>query len=217
MLKEVTEGIETDNHREDAEEEKSPMDAEDNEAPRDFSQPPTNQTFHNEAVFTNPFHVPRLPPPRGHLYYYCHEQVAPPFYRYPLPGRFPHNRMRGEFPNRFFRPEYYDLASYNETSTPHPLPIPRQRTPTEENVRLDTPQNSKNISETNLKVNMAGDKPNVIIVKRHESEKPIGKLIPRQVSKRKVLPEGLLGKVTQTTRDSVNEELRRQAFVLGKF
>ena len=54
------------------------------------------------------------------------------------------------------------------------------------------------------------------VVKKNYSQKPAaGKLIPRQVTKRKVLPEGLLGKVTQTTKDSVNEELRKKAFILG--
>ena len=83
--------------------------------------------------------------------------------------------------------------------------------------RLSNPETDEHlkmaVSDVNNKMNNTqGD----IVVKKPDFQKPIGKLIPRQVRKRKVLPEGLLGQVTQTTRDSVNEELRRTAFILGK-
>ena len=84
--------------------------------------------------------------------------------------------------------------------------------------RLSNPETDEHLKmavrdANNKKNNTQGD----IVVKEPDSQKPIGKLIPRQVRKRKVLPEGLLGQVTETTRDSVNEELRRTAFILGKY
>ena len=60
------------------------------------------------------------------------------------------------------------------------------------------------------------DKVTEPIIREDVKSKTARKLIPRQITKKKVLPEGLLGKVTQVTKDSVNEELRKNAFILGK-
>ncbi len=60
------------------------------------------------------------------------------------------------------------------------------------------------------------DKVTEPIVREGGKSKTAGKLIPRQITKKKVLPEGLVGKVTQVTKDSVNEELRKNAYILGK-
>ena len=83
--------------------------------------------------------------------------------------------------------------------------------------RLRNPEPDKHFkkveSDANNKTNNTQGN---IVIKELDSLKPVAKLIPRQVRKRKVLPEGLLGQVTKTTRDSVNEELRRTAFILGK-
>ncbi len=54
-----------------------------------------------------------------------------------------------------------------------------------------------------------------LVVRRLDRAPAPGRLVPRQVTRRRVLPPGLLGRVERATRDAVNEELRRNAFVLG--
>ena len=83
--------------------------------------------------------------------------------------------------------------------------------------RLRNPEPDKHFKKVETDMNnKTNDRQGNIVIKELDSLKPVGKLIPRQVRKRKVLPEGLLGQVTKATRDSVNEELRRTAFILGK-
>ena len=173
----------------------------------------------------NPFHVPQLPTPIP--YSFTHGLATPSFHRHPLHGRFMHHHMRGEFVNRFSLLPYY--SEHYETNYRQAVPHPQEESPMtqewhrlDQNVRLDAPQNHPKSTEKSseadvIKRNKTEGNPEGLLVKKYNSEKPGGKLIPRQVSKRKVLPEGLLGKVTQTTRDSVNEELRKQAFILGKY